>query len=68
MIKAARDEEMLHNDDTGMRVLKLGREPGEKRTGVFTGGIVSTAQGRKNALYFTGSNDVLKQRPQEQTG
>ena len=60
---------MLHNDDTGMRVLKLEREPGDKRTGVFTSGIVSTAQGRKIALYFTGRQhagenlaDVLKQR------
>lgn len=77
VIKPARDElirqaaqgEVLHNDDTGMRVLKLEREPGDKRTGVFTSGIVSTAQGRKIALYFTGRQhagenlaDVLKQR------
>src|SRR6476646_4070182 len=62
VIKPARDElirqaaqgEVLHNDDTGMKVLKLEREPGEKRTGVFTSGIVSTAAGRKIALYFTG--------------
>ena len=53
VIKPARDElirqaaqgEVLHNDDTGMRVLKLEREPGDKRTGVFTSGIVSTAAG-----------------------
>jgi transposase len=78
VIKPARDElirqgaqgEVLHNDDTGMRVLKLEREPGDQRTGVFTSGIVSTAQGRKIALYFTGRQhagenlaDVLKQRP-----
>jgi len=77
VIKPARDElirqaaqgEVLHNDDTGMRVLKLEREPGDQRTGVFTSGIVSTAQGRKIALYFTGRQhagenlaDVLKQR------
>jgi hypothetical protein len=80
VIKPARDElirqaaqgEVLHNDDTGMRVLKLEREPGEKRTGVFTSGIVSTAAGRKIALYFTGRQhageniaDVLKQRAAE---
>ena len=43
IIKPARDElirqaaqgEVLHNDDTGMRVLKLEREPGDQRTGVF---------------------------------
>jgi hypothetical protein len=76
VIKPARDElmrqaargEVLHNDDTAMKVLKLEREPGEKRTGVFTSGIVSTAAVRKIALYFTGRQhagkniaDVLKQ-------
>lgn len=80
LLKAARDElirqaaqgEVLHNDDTGMRVLKLEREPGDERTGVFTSGIVSTTQGRKIALYFTGRQhagenlaDVLKQRARE---
>jgi hypothetical protein len=80
VIKPARDElirqaaqgEVLHNDDTGMKVLKLEREPGDKRTGVFTSGIVSTAERRKIALYFTGRQhagenlaDVLKQRAKE---
>jgi hypothetical protein len=53
-------------------VLKLEREPGDKRTGVFTSGIVSRAAGRKIALYFTGRQhageniaDVLKQRAAE---
>ena len=62
VIKAARDElirqaaqgEVLHNDDTGMRVLRLAREPSDDRTGVFTSGIVSTKQGQRIALYFTG--------------
>jgi len=80
VIKPARDElirqaangEVLHNDDTGMRVLKLEREPGDQRTGVFTSGIISTAAGRQIALYFTGRQhageniaDVLKQRARE---
>jgi transposase len=80
VIKPARDElirqaaqgELLHNDDTGMKVLKLEREPGDKRTGVFTSGIVSTAASRQIALYFTGRQhageniaDVLKQRAAE---
>jgi len=60
LLKPARDElirqaaqgEVIHNDDTSMRVLKLEREPGEKRTGVFTSSIVATAQGWKIALYF----------------
>src|SRR5215472_10938542 len=80
VIKAARDElirqaangEVLHNDDTRMRVLKMEREPGDQRTGVFTSGIVSTTGGRQIALYFTGRQhageniaDVLKQRARE---
>jgi transposase len=80
LIKPARDElirqaaqgEVLHNDDTGMKVLKMEREPGDKRTGIFTSGIVSTTQGWKIALYFTGRQhagenmaDVLKQRSVE---
>jgi len=56
-----------------MKVLKLRREPDDERTGVFTSGIVSTAQGWwKIALYFTGRQhageniaDVLKQRNRE---
>jgi transposase len=45
---------VLHNDDTSMRVLRMAREPSDDRTGVFTSGIVSTKQGQKIALYFTG--------------
>ena len=69
LIRQAAQGEVLHNDDTGMRVLKLEREPGDERTGVFTSGIVSTSSGRQIALYFTGRQhageniaDVLKQR------
>jgi transposase len=77
LIQAARDElirqgaqgEVLHNDDTGMRVLRMAREPSDQRTGVFTSGIVSTQQGRRIALYFTGRQhagenlrDVLRHR------
>jgi transposase len=77
LLKPARDElirqaaqgEVVHNDDTSMRVLRLTREPSDERTGVFTSGIVSTSQGWKIALYFTGRQhagenlaDVLQQR------
>jgi hypothetical protein len=77
LIKPARDElirqaaqgEVLHNDDTSMRVLRLEREPSDQRTGVFTSGIVATGADRKIALYFTGRQhagenlaEVLKQR------
>ena len=72
LIRQAAQGEVVHNDDTSMRVLRLERDPKDERTGVFTSGIVSTAQGRKIALYFTGSQhagenlaDVLKQRSRE---
>ena len=80
LLKPARDElirqaaqgEVVHNDDTSMRVLRLAREPSDERTGVFTSGIVSTGAGWKIALYFTGRQhagenlaDVLKQRAAE---
>jgi transposase len=79
VIKAARDElirqaaqgEVLHNDDTGMRVLSMVREASDDRTGTFTSGIVSTQEGRQIALYFTGRQhagenlrDVLAHRAQ----
>jgi hypothetical protein len=46
----------VYNDDTTARILALMREkdPETKRTGVFTSGIVSTTEGRKIALFFTG--------------
>ena len=80
LLKPARDElirqaaqgEVVHNDDTSMRVLRLAREPSDERTGVFTSGVVSTGQGWKIALYFTGRQhageniaDVLMQRAAE---
>ena len=69
LIRQAAQGEVLHNDDTSMRVLRLAREPSDDRTGVFTSGIVSTQQGRRIALYFTGRQhagenlrDVLQHR------
>jgi len=69
LIRQAAQGEVLHNDDTSMRVLHLEREPSDERTGVFTSGIVSTGQGRNLALYFTGRQhagenlaDVLQER------
>jgi len=83
LIKPARDElirqaaqgEVLHNDDTSMKVLALRRaitEEAGERTGIFTSGVVSTAAGRKIALFFTGRQhagenlaEVLKRRAAE---
>jgi transposase len=79
-IKPARDEliqqaaqgEVVHNDDTSMRVLRIERDPSDERTGVFTSGIVATREGRKIALHFTGSKhagenlaEVLRKRSAE---
>ena len=76
LIRQAAQGEVLHNDDTSMTVLalngrKVPREKGE-RTGVFTTGVVSTREGRKIALFFTGPKhagenlaDVLARRAAE---
>ena len=45
LIRQAAQGEVMHNDDTGMRILRLAREPADERTGIFTSGIVSTEQG-----------------------
>src|SRR5215471_9187086 len=82
LIRQAAQGEVLHNDDTSMLVLalrrRLGMEKDEnesdaaERTGVFTSGIVSTAQKQTIALFFTGRQhagenlaDVLRQRATE---
>ena len=72
LIQYAAQGTVVHNDDTGMRVLTLKRDPEDERTGVFTSGIVSVGEGRKIALYFTGGRhagenlaEVLKKRHAE---
>ncbi|MFH1844396.1 MAG: IS66 family transposase [bacterium] len=77
LIRQAAQGEVVHNDDTTMKILELAGppqpEPGAKeRTGIFTSGIVSTVDGQKVALFFTGRNhagenleQVLAQRAQE---
>jgi transposase len=78
LIRQAAQGEVLHNDDTSMRVLSLNKaeahaaDAASERTGVFTSGIVSTTAGRNIALFFTGRQhagenlaDVLKRRAAE---
>ena len=72
LIRQAAQGEVVHNDDTSMKVLHLERPPGDERTGVFTSGIVSVEQGRRIALFFTGRRhagenlaEVLKRRAAE---
>jgi transposase len=69
LIRQAAQGEIFHNDDTGMKILKLQRPEGDTRTGVFTSGIVSIRGSDKIALFFTGRQhagenlaDVLKHR------
>lgn len=78
LIRQAAQGKVLHNDDTTMRILELTHEQRaaaaadeetDERTGVFTSGIVSTANGHHIALFFTGTQhagenlaDVLAER------
>jgi len=77
LIRQAAQGEVVHNDDTSMRILDLDEEEAsgedkDGRTGVFTTGIVSTAGGQEIALFFTGRQhagenlaDVLAHRAAE---
>jgi transposase len=69
LIRQAAQGGVMHNDDTGMRILQMARGRDDGRTGTFTSGIVSICSGWKIALYFSGWKhagenlaDVLKQR------
>ncbi len=69
LIRQAAQGSVMHNDDTGMRILRLAREPGDKRSGTFTSGIVSILDAWRIALFFTGPKhageniaEVLKRR------
>jgi transposase len=71
-IRQAAQGSVVHNDDTGMRILKLVRDTDDGRTGTFTSGIVSIWGEWRIALYFTGWKhagenlaDVLKRREAE---
>jgi transposase len=70
LIRQAADGEVVHNDDTTVKILELmGQraraaalaEPIEQekggepaRTGLFTSGVVATREGRRIALFFSG--------------
>lgn len=65
LVREAAQGEIVHNDDTGMKILELvgkrwrKKHPKKKgapkeRTGTFTSGIVSVGDGRRIALFFTG--------------
>ena len=65
LIRQAAQGDVLHNDDTPMRILDLKSEArkeegadddaDDERTGVYTSGIVAVGQGHRIALFFTGA-------------
>jgi transposase len=74
LIRQAARGDVIHNDDTPMKILELLKEVNEKssRTGMFTTGMMSIIEDRKIALFFTGHKhagenmtDLLKQRQVE---
>ena len=63
LIRQAAQGEVVHNDDTTMKVLALmsreqpqeqSRQEESQRSGIFTSGIVSRCEERTIALFFTG--------------
>lgn len=80
LVRQAAQGQVLHNDDTTMKVLELQGAPesdsesgdSDDRTGTFTSGIVATADGHQIALFFTGRKhagenlaELLEQRAAE---
>jgi hypothetical protein len=82
MISQAAQGDVLHNDDTTVKILDLMGERAKKqpvdnddtkdRTGLFTSGVVSTCEGRRIVLFFSGRQhagenlaDVLQHRAEE---
>ena len=56
LIRQAAQGSVVHNDDTGMRILKLARNTDDRRTGTFTSGIVSISGGRKSRCTLPAGN------------
>jgi hypothetical protein len=71
LIRQAAQGDVLHNDDTRMKILEVAApsDEGPERTGTYTSGIVATGEGHDIVLFFTGRRhagenlaDVLAQR------
>ena len=81
LISQAAQGDVLHNDDTTIKILDLMGERAKQqptddettdRTGLFTSGVVSTSEGRHIVLFFSGRQhagenlaDVLRHRSEE---
>jgi transposase len=68
LIRQAAQGQLIHNDDTTMKILSSVNEK-EGRSGTFTTGMLSIADKRRIALFFTGHKhagenltDLLKER------
>jgi hypothetical protein len=70
MKRQAAQGDIIHNDDTTVKILELMKDENESlRKGMFTTGILSIKVGRKIALFFTGEKhagenfaDLLEKR------
>jgi hypothetical protein len=82
LIREAAQGDVVHNDDTTVKILELMKECAEnnlaedsdQRTGIFTSGVIATRADCRIALFFSGRqhagenlSDVLKQRAAELT-
>lgn len=73
LIRQAAQADVLHSDDTGVKIIEEVRPPGEDRTGQFTTGLVAIlGEAVRAALFITGTrhagenaSDVLKRRAEE---
>ena len=81
LISQAAQGDVLHNDDTTIKILEFMGDRAKKqptdddtkdRTGLFTSGVVSTCEGRRIVLFFSGRQhagenlaDVLRHRSEE---
>jgi transposase len=78
LIRQAAQGDVVYNDDTTMKILALmqnnDRQDQSERKGIFTTGIVSTANDQKIALFYTGRKhagenlaDLLQQRQSDRS-
>jgi transposase len=78
LIQVAAQGDVLHNDDTTIKILELMKEnaalesDSDARTGIFTSGVVATSDAHRVALFFSGRqhagenlSDVLQHRADE---
>ena len=72
LVRQAAQADVLHGDDTGMKVLEVARSEEDVRTGVFTTGVVATTSGgHPVALFFSGpqhAGENVKQVLQQRAG